>query len=57
MKNMVNSHALNIFHEKLEIINKIHPNSLSYSHANLDEAEEEYKGTIIQIVFKNCLDI
>ncbi len=55
-QHIVNSRAMEIFKEKIEVINKIRPDSIEYSTRNLDDAQLEYKGTINTIVFKKvCL--
>lgn len=49
------SDAMEIFLEKLEIMNKLKPNSLEYSISNLDDTEPYYVGTKIVIIFKNII--
>ena len=49
------SDAMEIFLEKLEIMNKLKPNSLEYSISNLDDNEPYYVGTKIVIIFKNII--
>jgi LytS/YehU family sensor histidine kinase len=50
---IISSRAMEIFYEKLEIINKINPDSISFSHRNLDNNHPEYKGTVVNIIFNN----
>lgn len=55
-KHIVNSRAMEIFKEKLDVINKIRPDSIEYMSDNLDDHELEYKGTRTTICFKKvCL--
>lgn len=49
------SDAMEIFLEKLEIMNKLKPNSLEYLISNLDDNEPNYVGTKIEIIFKNII--
>ncbi len=49
------SDAMEIFLEKLEIMNKLKPNSLEYFISNLDDTEPYYVGTKIVIIFKNII--
>lgn len=50
---VISSRAMEIFYEKLQIINKLHPGSINFTHQNLDDNNNEFKGTVVKIIFQN----
>lgn len=47
------SRAMQIFTEKMEIINKINPGAIEYTSSELYHDNEKFKGNITTLIFKN----
>ncbi|MBK8847017.1 MAG: histidine kinase [Bacteroidetes bacterium] len=50
---IISSRAMEIFEEKLEIVNRIKPGALQCTITNLDDNAPQYKGTVVKLIFSN----